>query len=139
MFDEIIVAFGINGMDIDGDLFAKESSTAELIPRGVDDMLFDTSDDLHKTLFASLDSIIVPLSPRPVPRDVANKIDNDVPRWRTLIQCYYIFAFVCYSSDELDGTSTFTSPSTAGNNGRDHVGVYLSVLNMGLLITHGIV
>lgn len=67
-------------MDIDGDLFEKEPSTAELIPRGVEDMLFDTSEDLHKTLFASLDSIIVPLSPRPATRDAANKVDNGVPR-----------------------------------------------------------
>jgi len=66
-------------MDIDGDLFEKEPSTAELIPRGVD-MLFDTSEDLHKTLFASLDSIIVPLSPRPATRDTASNIDSDVPR-----------------------------------------------------------
>ena len=74
----IIVAFSINGiMDIEGDLFDKESSTVELI---VEDILFDTNEDLQKTLFASLDSIIVPLSPRPAPRVVANKIDNDVPR-----------------------------------------------------------
>lgn len=64
-------------MDIDADLFGK--STAELIPRGVEDILFD-SEDLHKTLFASLDSIIVPLSPRPATRDAAYKIDHDVPR-----------------------------------------------------------
>lgn len=74
------MAFGINGMDIDADLFEKGPSTAELVPRGVEDMLFDTSEDLHKTLFDSLDSIIVPLSPRPVTRDTANKISNDVPR-----------------------------------------------------------
>lgn len=61
------------------DLFGKEPSTAELIPRGVEDMLFDTSEDLHKTLFASLDSI-VPLSPRPATRDATNKTNNDVPR-----------------------------------------------------------
>ena len=70
------------GMDIDGDLFEKETSTVELIPRGVEDMLalFDTSEDLHKTLFANLESIIEPLSPRPPPRDTGSKIDSDVPR-----------------------------------------------------------
>lgn len=79
-----IVAFGFNGMasgmDIDGDLFGKGPSSTELIPRGVEDILFETSEDLHKTLFASLDSIIVPLSPRPATRDVANEVDSDAPR-----------------------------------------------------------
>ena len=88
------MALCINGMDIDGDLFEKEPSTAELISRGVEDMLFDTSEDLHKTLFASLESIIVPLSPRPSPRDVANKINNDVPRWRTSYFIIYLYLFV---------------------------------------------
>ena len=66
-------------MDIDGDLFEKETSTAELIPRGVEDMLFDTSEELHKALFASLESIIVPLSPRPT-RDASSKVDSDIQR-----------------------------------------------------------
>ena len=36
----------------------KETLTAELIPRSVEDMLLDTSEDLHKDLLASLESII---------------------------------------------------------------------------------
>ena len=33
---------------------------------------------------------------------------------------WYLF---CCSSDELDGSNTFASASSAGNNGKDHVSV----------------
>ena len=118
MENTIIVAFRVNGMDISGELFEKEPSTVGLIPRGVEDILSDISDDLRKTLFASLDSII-PLSPRPAPREPAN---NDGPscRWITPVAITKLI-FICYSSDELDGTPTFTNASTARNDGEGHV------------------
>ena len=118
-----VVAFSINGMDISEDLFEKEPSSVELIPRGVEDILSDISDDLRKTLFASLDSII-PLSPRPAPREPANKIGNDVTSCRCATSIVITkLIIICYSSDELGGTPTFTSASTVRNNGEGHSGI----------------
>jgi len=68
-------------MDIDAELFDKGAVSSELISRGVEDgLLFDSNEDLHKSLFASLDSFSIPLSPRPAMRDVNNKLDTDVTR-----------------------------------------------------------
>jgi len=73
-------------MEIDSELFEKGAVGSEGISRGVEDgLLFDSSEDLHKSLFASLDSFSIPLSPRPAicirgTNSNACKLDTDATR-----------------------------------------------------------